>query len=398
MPYSRYHKNLIYNRLINEPRRFIQVIYGPRQVGKTTLITQLLEELTIPVRFVSTDNVPVNRSAWITQQWDMIRLTLKSSWNNEGLLVIDEIQKIQNWSETVKKEWDDDTRNKINLKLILLGSSRLLLQQGLTESLAGRYETIFMGHWSLQEMEEAFGFDEDQYTWFGGYPGAATLIQDEQRWKSYISGSLIDATLSRDIFMMTRIDKPALMKQLFELGCSYSGQILSFNKILGQLQDAGNTTTLSHYLSLLEMAGLLGGLEKFSIDKIRRRSSSPKFQVFNTALMSALSDFSFADIRFSPERWGRWVESVIGVHLVNRSITDGFRVNYWREGNLEIDFVISYKDKIAAIEVKGEKKFISSGLNTFKRNYPATKLYLVGNSGIPVKEFLKINPIDLLLP
>ncbi len=393
--FSRSHKQLLINRLINEPRRFIQVVYGPRQIGKTTLLKQLLDEITIPSKYVSADGNTINQPAWISEQWEIARLNLKISGSTEGLLVIDEIQKIHNWSETIKKEWDADTLMSVPLKVVLLGSSRLLIQQGLTESLAGRFETVFMGHWSYSEMRDAFGFDEKQYIWFGGYPGGASLIQDEQRWKNYISGSLIDAAISRDILMLTRIDKPALLKRLFELGCNYSGQILSFNKILGQLQDAGNTTTLSRYLDTLDTAGLLGGIEKFSLEKVLIRSSSPKFQVYNNALMSALSNLTLSDIGLQPGIWGRWIESSVGSHLINRSVTDGFSVYYWRERNFEIDFVIRYHDKVAALEVKGGSKAKFSGIDAFRKIYPQTKVYLVGNSGIPIGEFLKVNPIDL---
>ena len=330
MNFERHHKSLLFSRLSLEKRQFVQVVFGPRQVGKTTMIGQILKELTIPSHYVSADGVSSGQQVWINQQWEIARLLVKQSGKNEGLLVFDEIQKLENWSETVKREWDLDTMNGLALKVVLLGSSRVLLQQGLTESLAGRYETIYMGHWSYSEMQEAFGYDEDQFIWFGGYPGASSLIQDEKRWKQYVLDSLIEASISRDILMLTRVDKPALMRQLFVLGCHYSGQILSFNKILGQHLDAGNTTTLSNYLNLLDTAGLLNGIEKYSSDLIRQRSSSPKFQVYNTALMSAQNDLTFQEIKMRPDLWGRWVESAVGAHLINSSRDGGFTVRYWR--------------------------------------------------------------------
>lgn len=246
--YERIHLQWLTNR-IREPKKFIQVVVGPRQVGKTTVITQLIQKQESAYYFVSADAVAASNGSWLQQQWEIARLKMADA--NEFLLVIDEIQKVVNWSETVKLLWDTDSRNKLNLKVILLGSSRLLLQQGLTESLAGRFEIMYMGHWSFDEMQQAFGWSVQQYVWFGGYPGSADLITNEERWKLYVQHSLIETSISKDILMLTRVDKPALMKRLFELGCFYSGQILSFNKILGQLQDAGNTTTLSHYLSTL---------------------------------------------------------------------------------------------------------------------------------------------------
>ncbi len=395
MEFERHHKKLLLNRLEHEPRRFIQVVYGPRQVGKTTMIGQLLKSISIPSHFVTADLGPALQRSWISQQWETARLILKQSGAGEGLLVIDEIQKIDNWSEMVKKEWDTDTWNNLRLKVVLLGSSRLLLQKGLTESLAGRFETIYMGHWSFSEMEQAFGFDEDRYIWFGGYPGAATLADDEIRWKKYITDSLIETSISRDILMLTRVDKPALMRQLFELGCSYSGQILSFNKILGQLQDAGNTTTLSHYLNLLDTAGLLGGIEKYGMDIVRKRSSSPKFQVYNTALMSAQAEYSQNEILLHPQIRGRWVESAIGAHLINHSVQKSFDLFYWRDRNNEVDFVLSSKGKMIAIEVKSGAKKVAPGMGAFQKQFNPHKIYLVGPGGIPVPDFLRLNPEEL---
>ena len=294
---------------ILESRKFIQVIQGPRQVGKTTMINQVLAQLDIPNIYESADAVSAANAAWLMQVWESARLRMKASGTKEFLLVIDEIQKIDNWSEIVKQQWDKDTREKINLKVILLGSSRLLIQKGLTESLAGRFETIYLGHWTYAEMQAAFGWSIEQYVYFGGYPGSATLIDDEDRWKNYIKDSLIETSISKDILMLTRVDKPALLKRLFELGSIYSGQILSYTKIMGQLQDAGNTTTLANYLKLLSDCGLLGGLDKYAGDIVRKRGSSPKFQVFNNALISSQANESFDKAIVSPALWGRLVES-----------------------------------------------------------------------------------------
>ena len=245
MKYERPQLDLLKAR-VKEKRKFIQVLMGPRQIGKTTMVTQLLQWTKVPHHFMSADGVSGPDATWIGQQWETARLKFKQSEAKEFLLVIDEVQKISNWSEQVKSLWDEDSRSATNMKVILLGSSRLLLQQGLTESLAGRFETIYLSHWSFSEMHKAFGWNENQFAWFGGYPGSAELIRDEKRWKDYVMHSLIETSISKDILMLTRVDKPALMKRLFELGCSYSSQILSYNKMLGQLTDAGNTTTLSH--------------------------------------------------------------------------------------------------------------------------------------------------------
>jgi predicted AAA+ superfamily ATPase len=383
-------------KVMNEPKRFIQVLVGPRQIGKTTLISQLVQEIAIPYIFESADAVAASDRTWIEQVWNNTREIIKEPNIDEYLLVIDEIQKIDNWSEIVKRLWDEDMRNGINIKVILLGSSRLLIQQGLTESLAGRFELTYLGHWSFTEMESAFGFTAEQYVWFGGYPGSADLIDDEERWKNYVSNALIETSISKDILMLTRVDKPALMKRLFELGCVYSGQILSFTKILGQLSDAGNTTTLSHYLQLLDTAGLLGGIEKFAADVIRKRSSSPKFQVHNNALVSAQRNEFFEEIKKHPEEWGRMVESSIGAHLLNSSFVEGYKVFYWRHRNDEVDFILEKRGKVIGIEVKSTGLVTgTSGMDAFNKMYKPDKMLLVGAGGLPWQEFLKISPSSL---
>ncbi len=392
--FERHHLQGLIKRM-QEPRRFVQVIMGPRQVGKTTLVTQLAAQVKIGYLFVSADSVAAGNATWLEQQWEAARIKLAQDKRAGFLLVIDEIQKIDNWSETVKLLWDTDTRNNLHLKVILLGSSRLLLQQGLTESLAGRFESTYMGHWSFDEIQQAFGWDVNQYVWFGGYPGAATLIDDEERWKTYVTNSLIETSISKDILMLTRVDKPALMKRLFELGCLYSGQILSYTKVLGQLQDAGNTTTLSHYLELLDTAGLLAGIEKYAPDVIRQRSSSPKFQVHNTALISAQRNDLFKDTLAKPDEWGRMVESAIGAHLVNHSLTEKFNIHYWRERNEEVDFVIERKGKVIGLEVKSGAAGSTSGMTAFKKKFNPDKVLLIGNAGLPWQDFLKLNPVSL---
>lgn len=391
--YERPHLQQLISRM-QEPRKFIQVILGPRQVGKTTLVNQLVEQYSFGSYVVSADALGAYNTYWLEQQWEIARMKLKQTAGKEFLLVVDEIQKIDNWSEIIKSLWDADTRNNIPLKVVVLGSSRLLIQRGLTESLAGRFETTFMSHWSYSEMQAAFGWNEDQYVYFGGYPGAVTLVSDEQRWKQYLRESLIETSISKDILMLTRVDKPALMKRLFELSCSFSGQILSYNKMLGQLKDAGNTTTLSHYLSLLSTAGLVTGIEKYSNNIIRKKSSSPKFQVYNTALISAQSNISFKEAIENPAIWGRLVESAVGAHLLNQAVSGDFVLSYWREGNDEVDFVIEQK-KLIGIEVKSGAVQNTSGIAAFKKKFNPDKILLVGNSGLTWQAFLRMKSEDL---
>ena len=347
------------------------------------------------MKFLLCSKIEWAGAGWLNQQWETARIKWRQSAASAFIFSVDEIQKIPNWSETVKANWDADTRNNIPVKLLLLGSSRLLIQQGLTESLAGRFELTYISHWSLAEMEAAFGLTAEDFVWFGGYPGAMRLIEDESRWKKYVNDALIEPSISRDILSLTRVDKPALLRRLFELGCQFSGQILSFNKILGQLLDAGNTTTLAHYLNLLNSAGLLGGLEKFGGDLIRQRQSSPKFQVHNTALISAQMPEFKSVIQQSPDKWGRLVESAVGAHLLNFSYQEDYQVFYWRENNNEMDFVIQYRGKTLAIEVKSGALRGISGIEAFRQKFNPDKMLIVGKDGLPWQDFLKINPATI---
>ena len=274
---------------LREPRRFIQVVSGARQVGKTTLVRQVMDRLGSPARYASADEPGLRGREWIVQQWEAARLMVAQADGGGALLALDEIHKIDGWSETVKGLWDADARDEVPLKVVLMASSPLLIQRGLTESLAGRFEVLRLPHWSLAEMRDAFGWSLDQYLFFGAYPGAAPLRTEPDRWARYVLDALVEPTIARDVLLGSRVDKPALLRRLFELGCLYSGQILSYTKMAGQLQDAGNTTTLAHYLDLMAGAGMVAGLQKYAGDAARRRASSPKLAVFNTALMTAMS-------------------------------------------------------------------------------------------------------------
>lgn len=380
---------------ILEPRKFIQIVMGPRQVGKTTMVNQLFKQINIPGNYEAADAIPAGNTEWIEQVWETARSILRIKKYDQYLLIIDEIQKINGWSEIVKKLWDEDSRLNIRLKVILLGSSRLLIRKGLTESLTGRFESIYLTHWSFTEMKEAFGWDAITYAWFGGYPGSASLINHENRWKEYIRDSIIETSISKDILMLTRIDKPALLKNLFELGCAYSGQILSLNKIQGQLQDAGNTTTLSHYLRLLDTAGLITGLEKYSPNQIRKRASSPKFQVFNNALLSARRNELLPDIMQNSVEWGRIIESTVGSWLVNQSFKENYDVYYWRDRNDEVDFVLEKHGRIIGVEVKSSQSQKAKGLNAFRNRFNPHRTYVIDNKALTWEAFLSLNPTEL---
>jgi predicted AAA+ superfamily ATPase len=383
---------------LQEKRRFIQVLSGPRQTGKTTLALQLIDDIDVPTHYASADEPALKSTAWIEQQWETARFKIRQGGpTNGGLLVLDEIHKIPGWPETVKRLWDEDTVQDSLLHVILLGSSPILMQRGLTESLAGRFEVIPVSHWSFVEMKQAFGWDIDRFVYFGGYPGAAELTGDQARWSRYIMDALIETTVSRDVLLMKRVDKPALLRRLFELGCIYSGQILSYQKMLGQLHDAGNTTTLAHYLDLLGSAGLLRGLSKYAGATVRQRGSSPKFQVYNNALMTAQSPLTFETAKEDPEFWGRLTESAIGASLLNGIEGTGASLFYWLDRNHEVDFVLHRGNTLVAIEVKsGRTKTAFPGIESFARSFEVKRKLLVGPQGIPVEDFMSTSVEDWL--
>lgn len=373
---------------ISESRNKLQAIVGPRQVGKSTLIKQVLQETEVPGMMVSADGVPKDNTAWIGETWDTARARMRLGNHGEYLLVIDEVHKLDNWSEEVKKQWDADTFNDVNMKVVILGSSRLLLKDGLTESLAGRYELIRMPHWSWPEMREAFGMDLDRYVYFGGYPGSAGFIGDESRWRRYIRDSIIAPAIEQDIMMTKTVYKPGLMRQLFELGCTYSGKEISLTKLLGQLQDAGNVTTLASYLNTLSEAQLLCGLHKYASDNVRKYNSVPKMMVYNTALLSALSGMTFEKVFTAPKQWGRWVESAVGAHILNMAENLDYKVYYWRERDDEVDFVIESNRRCVAVEVKSGSRPTDRGLSKFAAAFHPVQSFVVGTGGIPLEEFL----------
>ena len=388
LKYSRPQTGELVQRL-REPRRFIQVVAGSRQVGKTTQAGQAARRSGLPTRHASADEPTLRNTQWIEQQWEAARSLADEADANGALLVLDEVQKVKGWSEAVKHLWDTDSRTGRRLKVVLLGSAPLLVERGLGESLAGRFEMLRLPHWSFAEMRDAFAWSLDQYLFYGGYPGAAPLIRQPARWTRYVRDALIEPILSRDVLLLSRVDKPALLRRLLELGCAYSGQILSYTKMLGQLQDAGNTTTLAHYLDLLAGAGLVTGLQKYAGGVARRRASSPKLQVLNTALITAQAGITLGQARADHAFWGRLVESAVGAHLANAAATGECEVHYWRERNREVDFVLRAGRSLVAIEVKsGRAPETLPGMAAFSEAFRPTRKLLVGGDGIDLETFL----------
>ena len=379
-----------------EPRRFVQVVAGPRQVGKTTLVRQALAALAgtpqghmVAQHSVSADAPGLQPAAWLATQWEVARALAAQA--GACVLVVDEVQKIPNWTDTIKRLWDEDTAAARDVRVVVLGSAPLLIAKGLTESLAGRFEITRLGHWRYAEMREAFDMTLDEFVFYGAYPGAATLIRDPARWAAYVRDALVETTLSKDVLQMAQVQKPALLRRVLDLACHYSGQMLSYQKMLGQLDDAGNTTTLAHYLHLLEGAGMACGLQKYMGQVVRQRASSPKLQVFNNALLGSvavLSGDTLTTLQQQPERWGRLVESAVGAELLARHLTHQSTqpcINYWNDGQREVDYVLRQGADLFALEVKsGAQAGNVSGLAAFCAAHPAARPLVLGTGGLPL--------------
>lgn len=372
------------SKRLTERRRFIQIVIGPRQTGKTTAVKQAVKASGLPLHIASADSPATLSADWLETEWRQARRL--AALGAPAVLVVDEIQKVENWSESTKALWDEDGWNDTNLLVVLSGSSSLLLEKGLSESLAGRFELIHSPHWTLAEMSDAFGYGLEDYLEFGGYPGCADLRHDRSRWLAYMRDSIIEATVSRDVLQREDVRKPALMRALFELGAQYSAQELSYRKILGQLDDKGNTDVVKHYLDLLSGAGMISGLQKFDAKQLRSKASSPRLMVHDPSLMTA-SWRGSGDLLADPALRGHLVETAVGAYLIGRSSKEGFDVYWWRDGNLEVDFVIRRGKDIVALEVKSGR-LKKSGISGFCKRFPGAEPIVIGSRNTSVEDFL----------
>lgn len=371
---------------LRESRRFIQVVIGPRQTGKSTGVSQALGKLSAPVVEYAFDRPRDRRSAKLEEIWGQAREMLGSS--PEVILSLDEIQKVPDWFSTVKFLWDEDTRRGNNIKVVATGSSALTLRGGMAESLKGRFEEIASTQWTLAECRDAFGYSLDDFLFFGGYPGAAALKDEPDRWFAYMHDSIIEPTITQDVLEMETVKKPALLRALFEIGAMYSAREISYRKLLGQLDDRGNTEVISHYLDLLSHAGLLSGLRKYDEKPLRSKTSSPRLLVHDTSLMTAASEEDAEALFANPAQKGHLIETAAGAYLLERSRQERFSVRWWRDRNDEVDFVITKGRKRTAIEVKGGHTRRTKGLGAFVEKYPGTYVLIVGAESCPLEEFL----------
>lgn len=400
-------------RILHLEQPPIVAVIGPRQTGKTTIVRQVLQqdwglgwyvaadEPSTPPKaaesqWSGTGGAParpefaLSDTSRLVDLWEAARREARA--REHGLvLALDEIQRVPNWSSFVKGLWDRDRAEGLPLRVIVSGSAPWSLLTGIHESLAGRFMPVQVRQWSLDEMATAFGYTLNDYLFFGGYPGAAQWKNDRATWHEYIAETIVRSAISQDIVALTRVAKPALMRRLIALASSYSGQILSYNKMLGQLQERGNTTTLARYLDLLSDAGLVAGLQNYTDKPHSGKASSPKLNVLDTALMTAPSGYSLDNATADRTMWGRITESAVGAHLWN-TLPPAAALGYWRDrAGLEVDFVLSQGPHVVGIEVKSSTRRqprSTPGLDSFRQRFPTARTLLVGRGDVPLNEFL----------
>lgn len=346
---------------LKNSNHLIQVVIGPRQVGKTTTLLKYLEEShSGRYHYVSADTVFHSTEKWIVEQWNFARA-------NHKILVIDEIQKCENWSEVIKMLWDESKAQKNPVVCILLGSSSLHLQKGLSESLTGRFQLIPVYHWNYAESKKGYKLSFEEYLKFGGYPGSY-FLKGSHEWKTYLNQSILTTVIEKDILQFHTVKSPALFRQTFEILISYPAQEISYTKILGQIQDKGNVELVKHYIALFEGAFLIKTLSKYSEKKVITKTSSPKILPMAPCLY-----YSTVLDEYTAEEKGRVFELVVGAQLQRLQ----GELYYWREGNDEVDFIYKYGRRLYAIEVKSGRKKSNKGLLKFKSKFPNAKLVFV---------------------
>lgn len=369
----------------NDPKGLLQVLTGPRQVGKTTAITSLIDEKN--TIYASADLPSPPTIDFIVTHWEKAR----GFPTPDRALVLDEVQKIPRWSEVVKGLWEEDRRNRFPLKVCLLGSSALLIEKGLSESLTGRFETSYFPHWIFPECRETFGSSLAAYAVIGGYPKAYDFREDPERLEGYLQSSIIEPALGRDILALHSVDKPALLRQLFWYVSRLPSQIVSYEKILAHLQGRGNSATLVHYSELLAAAFLVVPLSNFSFRPHRTKRSLPKWVIPNPALIdSSIRKQGLAGFLF---------ENLVGAHLLNIFFgSKRYSLHYWREEEREIDFILADKNEpTLAIEVKSGrlKKIPAPTIDNFKKRGFLCPVLVVSQENI--ETFLRTVTIEEIL-
>lgn len=347
----------------------VQILTGPRQVGKTHILLDSAARWRESALYLAADAPESSLPGWWELQWQR---TLQMAGRGKSVLFVDEAHYLPQWSPVIKSAIDEVYRKKLPLHIVITGSATLPLGSGAREAMTGRFERIELRQWNPRDLAEAFSLDRDEaiecFIRFGSFPGGMSLISDIPRWKAYIRDSIIDPAVGRDILMREQVRKPALLRQIFAVCTGHPSEILSLAKIAGALSDAGTLETIAHYLGLLEEAYLIASVRKYSAREVRRRSSPPKIVPLSNALTAASRSGDPPLPARDPAPWGRWVENA----CIAFAIGCGQKVHYWREEPLEVDFVLIGSWGKWAIEIKtgelGSRDM--AGLLTFCRRWP----------------------------
>jgi predicted AAA+ superfamily ATPase len=364
-------------RVFTEPARRIQLLTGPRQVGKTTILLELAGEFGERAIYRAADVEEIAAPGWWAIQWDR---AMRLARTGPTLLLVDEIQTLPNWARRVKVAFDEVARERLPLQIVISGSAALSMTRGARNELAGRFELLTLRHWTAQDLIQAFGLTDDEaaevYVRFGAFPGELDRRMDYPRWREYILHAIIDPALNRDLLMLEPIQKPALLRQINSLAAAYPGEIISLQKLAAQLLEKGAPATIAHYLTVLEEAFLLAALHKYSDRELRLRASPPKLVPLSNAFLTAYADSVPPTTATDPVRWGRWLETACTAHAVNT----GCRVAYWREEPYEVDLIVAGERGKWAIEIKSGSYAIQdlTGLSTFHLRHPDFRPLVVG--------------------
>jgi hypothetical protein len=368
-------------RLAEEAPGRLQLLTGPRQVGKTTLLLGIAEDLGPVARYAACDGPEASLPGWWEGLWTSAEETVRD--RGRAVLLLDEIHAVPDWASHLKGAWDRLRRRRLPVHVVATGSSALRVAAGSRESLAGRFERTTLGHWGARDLVDAFGLGReaaaDLIVRRGAYPGAYPLLGDPPRWTAYVRDAILEPALGRDLLALRAVRRPGLLRQVFAACAAAPARILSLEKIRGSLRDGGSLGTVAHYLALLEEAYLVAPLPKHSGDALRRRAAPPKIVLLSNALAAALEPLAPADPAADPVRFAALVENACLAHAWNR----GQRVAYWREEPLEVDGVLDGSWGKWAIEVKTGRAVPSDlrGLREFCRRYPAFRPLVVGDEG-----------------
>ncbi len=374
-------RELLAKRLGEPAPGRIQLLAGPRQVGKTTLLLGLAGEAGKQAVYAAADAPEAALPGFWERLWSKAEDVAASQ--GRAVVLLDEAHLLHDWAARLKGVWDRFRRERIPIHVVATGSSALHVAAGSRESLAGRFERVTLSHWSASSLAQAFGLAPEEAAGvvvrMGSYPGAFGLRRDRARWSAYVRDAILEPAMGRDILALAAIRRPALLRQVFGIAASSPAQIVSLQKIQGQLQERGALETIAHYLGLLEEAFLVAALPKFATSAERRRAAPPKLVTLSNALVAVVDPGGIADARSDPARFGAWVENACLAHAWNA----GQRISYWREEPLEVDGVLEGSWGAWAIEVKTGKLQLAdlNGLLEFVRRHPRFRPLAVVDAG-----------------